>query len=364
METFLKPPFTTSLLGHTGKCYNLKFSSCENFLLSASEDSTAKLWNYKTKQTIFTFPHSKTAEVLRVSFLKDDVTSLMTCSADGQAILWSSVETNDFKYKEVCKLSHGNSQIYACEPLANGSGLITAADDELSIWDLQSHSKIYSWIFGQGSTSKGAVQFGGPRNPSNLVFIFDAKVNHENVIAVALSDGSVAFIDMRLPNQINRKYIKDLTDVAGVSSVFNVANLTQSHITSLTWASDCNTIMLALGNGKIVALDYRTGIIRAVLTGHRSCCFGTSFIPSIDDSGIYSGILSWSSDSTIQLWDITTAVGIVDMPLQGYSLDKFPIYDCAIRSTDGSIACAGGGNVSFMGHPIHVIQRFASPHPL
>ena len=38
------------LLGHTGRCFDIRYSSDGNFLLSASEDGTAILWDVKTRK--------------------------------------------------------------------------------------------------------------------------------------------------------------------------------------------------------------------------------------------------------------------------------------------------------------------------
>ena len=119
-------------------------------------------------------------------------------------------------------LPHGEKQIYACESLNISSStsclFMTAADSSVYLWDVNActeerqSSPSHIWTVGANSsnsnspvnTPDGAVAqgYGGPRNPDNQVYIFDAKVNPTgvNVIALALSDGNIRQIDIRSPS--------------------------------------------------------------------------------------------------------------------------------------------------------------------
>ena len=117
--------------------------------------------------------------------------------------------------------------------------------------------------------------------------------------------------------------------------------------------------------------------MRALLSGHQSCCFGTSYtnnnMQTDLNTNIKTDIISWSSDGTIRRWNSATADGLVnhDMYINSnncenndnnnifaYKLEKYPIYDCAYNCVDNNIVCAGGGSGSFLGHPVHVIKGF------
>jgi len=174
----------STLIGHKFRCFDVRLSNGANkedplLLLTASEDGTAKLWDIEKHKCLFTFKHNKDCEVLRVAFLSSNGSSVVTCGADGKAIVWGSREGTGLsgrrKYEQVCSLDHGDAQIYVCEisecarllpctpatstafdgvsgtesdkardctdntpPRSPGEHtfLLTAADDRLYIWDL------------------------------------------------------------------------------------------------------------------------------------------------------------------------------------------------------------------------------------
>jgi hypothetical protein len=272
------------LLGHTGRCFDLRYSFDGNLLLSASEDGTAMLWNASTRRAVAIFKHNKESEVLRAAFLNVNSDLITTCGADGRAIIWktnqelnfntstnstsnpksdqnisehtvqaantdnntknnNSTEKKKNEKRNVQKLSvltHGSGQIYACECLdlfSSSSLLMTAADSSVYLWDINnstnsnpnsssnsntnpnsdpnpnpssdSNLPVHTWTVNANTNAShkneketvSSPNFGGPRNPENQVFIFDAKVNPNNktIIALALSDGTVRQIDVRSP---------------------------------------------------------------------------------------------------------------------------------------------------------------------
>ena len=197
-----------------------------------------------SSQACATLRHNKESEVLRVAFLNKTSTLIATCGADGRAILWkssnydsadvntnvegiaSSNEVEKNRMKKEAILPHGPTQIYACESLNISDGasslFMTAADSSVFLWDANScfgnasPTPAHVWTVDSNSSNNvspvntpGDVPgdgqegsgYGGPRNPDNQIFIFDAKVHpiQSNIIALALSDGNVRQIDIRTP---------------------------------------------------------------------------------------------------------------------------------------------------------------------
>jgi hypothetical protein len=191
-------------------------------------------------QACSTLKHNKESEVLRAAFLNATSSLIATCGADGRAIIWksfiynssdvsknvegiaSSNEIEKNRMKKEAILPHGPTQIYACESLKISDGasclFMTAADSSVYLWEVNScvgnstSSPAHVWTVDSNSSNNvspvntpGDGQegsgFGGPRNPDNLTYIFDAKVNptQGNVIALALSDGNIRQIDIRTP---------------------------------------------------------------------------------------------------------------------------------------------------------------------
>jgi len=262
-------PIRFSLLGHKARCFDVRFQG--NLLLSASEDGTCKLWDASTRRCLFTFVHNnKDTEVLRASFVGPSGSLVCTCGADGVAILWSKKEgasSSSWSFEQCGSMSHSEEQIYVSESVYNSSTgnveLLTAADDRLYLWDLSAGEAAprRSWSF-VGSTrerkrgdlaggdgeedeeGEGAdkVAFGGPRNPEQKAYIFDAKPAplSTHMIAIALSDGTVRVIDTRLES-------------SGTELVIDLSTLV--HATSVTWSSDEGYLLVSFGNGSISILD-------------------------------------------------------------------------------------------------------------
>lgn len=224
-----------SLIGHKDRSFDVKYSISSSLILSASEDGTAKLWDVKSKQTLFTFTHNTKNEVLRVAFIptlpitsfNDLESNICTCGSDGRAIIWKKINNNDeklqndkgeiiygkniqdrkkndnnaLKYEKSITFDHGDTQIYGCEVFkGEGKYLITAAENELFLWDIEKGVRNSSWSFSKTNGGDDKIYGGTNRNPDDIVYLFDAKISpkEDNIIAVALSDGSIRLLDLRI----------------------------------------------------------------------------------------------------------------------------------------------------------------------
>lgn len=207
---------------------------------------------------MLTFKHNVESEVLRAAFLNSSSTLAATCGADGFAMIWKtyydsdvsseatkvsdksveasnggsaqvvssnsavstavSNQTGKRRLKKEITLTHGAAQIYACESFDvsndSSSAFMTAADSSVYLWDLNAqnfkaseNTSSHVWTVSAESDSRssspssdsGGQGYGGPRNPDNDIYIFDAKINpqQQNVIGLALSDGNIRQIDIR-----------------------------------------------------------------------------------------------------------------------------------------------------------------------
>ena len=108
----------------------------------------------------------------------------------------------------VIDLPHGpEEQIYVCEQCGphDSSCLLTASNDSLYVWDLAAPTAgAENACCERRSFGAATAGFGGPRNPDNMAYIFDAKpctqsqtAGFSRTTAVALSDGTVRVVDMR-----------------------------------------------------------------------------------------------------------------------------------------------------------------------
>lgn len=323
----------------------------------------------------------KKAEFLRVCWAPPGTEQVMlaTGSADGTVRLWGSPRNSKVtigdgdglssqlsSLKVLGKLQHRDrakgldGQIYSCQFVrddgdigqddgraAGGSlALLTASDCSIHLWDVETQERRVS----RALLKVGSHSIGGERNPEDLPFVFDAKPRPGSgsyPIAVALSDGTVRVGDiLRNPDQPHV-----LKPDGG-----------QTHLTALAWAEDGTVLVSCAGDGSMTVWDARTWTSRAVLRGHGKPVYGATFYPcaAISASGNESQklLLSWSSDETICMWDVTRASLTGTKPLSTlFAGPRFPIFHCALSVNGGLLAVAGGDSASsFVGVPIKIVE--------
>jgi WD40 repeat protein len=210
-------PATNMLIGHQGRCFDLRFPRfvpgegnselSDSWLLSASEDGTAKLWNTDMKKCVHTFHHNKSCEVLRAAFLfpaEQHQNLICTSGSDGKSIIWRYENSSSTeKPVPIHTLAHQNeeSQVYVTESNEQDpNSLLTAADHQLFVWNIEysSYNKIFTKEF--YLKDKEGVLFGGEnRNPNAEAYVFDAKwsLENSNVVNAILSDNTMKLIDIR-----------------------------------------------------------------------------------------------------------------------------------------------------------------------
>lgn len=194
-----KATINRTFIGHKDRAFDVRCSS-EQCLISGSEDGTSKVWDVRTGKCQNTLIHNKEAEVLRATFLPDEI-GLCTCGSDGNAVLWTSIQQEgggeNFQRSHI--FEHGkDAQIYVCEVSNQSqSEIVIAAENFLVVWDVSTLQQASLCTF--GDTDDSGPSFGGHRNPENSVFVFDAKINPKDhcVIGVALSDSSIRMLDRR-----------------------------------------------------------------------------------------------------------------------------------------------------------------------
>lgn len=106
----------------------------------ASEDGTSRIWDRSSKNKCHILAHTASDEVLRNCFIRsdDEHVCAATAGAEGSVKVWSMM--NNGKPALVKQLSYGSAQVYACEKLSNSNILLTAADDRVYLWDIDSES--------------------------------------------------------------------------------------------------------------------------------------------------------------------------------------------------------------------------------
>lgn len=245
------------LLGHRGRCFDVRVSGDGLKALTASEDGCVKLWGLVQRTCIATLQHSSDAEALRCCFLPCS-SSLVSCGSDGRALVWGQGG------RLLAELSHGSDQIYACEPVPDSASLLTAADDAVFVWDLNSPAEPLS---ARRFEAAGGNGFGGvERNPDNRAYVFDLAVSpcDHSSFAAALSDGSVRVQDVRHGGTPSGPFLPSGALPPRLTTGLTYAELVGAaetdgppcHATGVTWVGG-DALLASLGSGDSVLIDLR-----------------------------------------------------------------------------------------------------------
>ena len=75
------------LVGHLGAVYTIDIDATDKYLVSGSDDKTAKLWDFKTGKLIRTFSgHNGAITYVKIT---PDGKRLITSSRDGSVKIWN-----------------------------------------------------------------------------------------------------------------------------------------------------------------------------------------------------------------------------------------------------------------------------------
>ena len=207
-------------------------NAASTLITTCGADGKAIIWQtIQTEPVVLGETASESINHAEGTYDANENTNLIKESVKPSNITVGKANSNNQQIKKSIKkqavLSHGAAQIYACECFditsSSSAMFLTAADSSVYLWDVDNcvasrptstpshvwtldpnsnnNSSSVSPVNAPGEENSTNNNFGGPRNPNNDVFIFDAKINPRsgNVIALALSDGNIRQIDIRSP---------------------------------------------------------------------------------------------------------------------------------------------------------------------
>lgn len=277
-------------MGHSEALAAFAFSSDGQFLVSASLDHSARIWEAHSRKLLFTLNgHS------------DDLTSaafdhsskrVITASADGTACVW-----NAWTGEKILCLPDHNSTIYHAGFTRDNRYIFTethAPNEKIRIWDAQSGSIVYEL---QGHlTEKG-----------------DAFLSRDGTkLTAASEDGSVYIYDLKTGRQIHR--------ITGH----------RRKVFSSIFSNDGKRLITASADSTARVWDVFTGRLLLVIEGHQE---------KVTDAQMSADgrfILTLSHDRSPTIWD-----GQSGEPL--YSFENAGYISKAVFSPSGS-ALATIGN--------------------
>jgi WD40 repeat protein len=330
--------------GHKEVIFGLSFSTDGNYMATASQDSTIRIWDVASHRLKATLSegYNKKFECLRVAWSgakEDEIPTssgrvrekylLASAGADGIVRLWSATIVDGsgdegiekLSWKCVGELDHylwekkggfdcsessteddekeeeDRPQIYGLQfvhsqaALSNMNILLVSTNDCIYLWNiaedededdkinLRRFLPLLSLRFSHlNDESFEGNKFGGPRNPDNKLFVFDAQYSESNdFVGAALSDGTCRVISVH--DGDNGLFYQERCVLGLPPGYFGTSG---GHLTALSWDKSGTRLATCIGSGRValwlIQLVNNNGTEElhpaclSVLEGGEMCC--------------------------------------------------------------------------------------------
>ena len=242
--------------GHEKKVTNSIFSPDDKWILSGSEDNSARLFDARSGQQLQVFS-GHTGYVNNIAFSADSKL-VLTGSADKTARLWDAVTG-----KQLQMFSGHTDEVITVGFSRDRKQILTGSEDKsLRLWDIETGQERKQWFL-------------------------------EEPVTAFSSDGAYA---VGYSETDNANYLWDITTLTKTQR-FSYSGAPWRYATR--FSSDGKYLLAAYGT-EIVLSDVATGRELQVFRGHTENVRGAVLSPN----GKY--VLSGAGDGTARLWDIET----------------------------------------------------------
>ncbi|MBI3258067.1 MAG: choice-of-anchor D domain-containing protein, partial [Ignavibacteriae bacterium] len=286
------------LFGHTDALVSVRWSPDGKYVATASEDSTAIVWDATTGVEITRFKGHK-GRINSLEWNRESIT-ITTSSSDSTARIWEAATGNELH------VFKGHRESVECASLSpDHIKMATASKDNTVILWNSSTGEIMQRLIGhtqsisQVSWNPDGMFVGTSKSDTR---IFDAVTGSD----IALVGGHTNYIDYISwsPNgkQIataSRDNTARIWDASNGKSIFTLEGHTGA-VKHLCWSPDGSKIVTASADNSAQIWDALTGIPLQKLIGHSGEVVFVSWSP---DS---RGIATASADNTARIWDAAT----------------------------------------------------------
>jgi WD40 repeat protein len=258
LKRSLRSQLIAVMRGHTATVMSAAFSPDGKFVVTASADSTARLWDAKTGQLVAEL-RGHTAKVMSAAFSPDGK-FVVTASLDGTARVWDAKEG-----QTVAELRGHRGPVWTAAFGPDGKFVVTASIDQVArVWDAK--------------TAQTVAELHGHTGP-----LSSASLSPDGKFVVTASADSTARLWDAKTGQLVAKLRGHTGPVHGAAFSPNgkfVVSVS-SDATARIW-------------------DAKTGQLGTELRGHTGPVYGAAFSP--DGKLVVTG----SFDSTARVWNATT----------------------------------------------------------
>ncbi|MEM7032509.1 MAG: WD40 repeat domain-containing protein, partial [Chloroflexota bacterium] len=297
------------LTGHDDAVYAVVFNQTGTHLATASADQTAKIWDVDTGQVLHTLT-GHTDSVFRIEFSPDE-RFLATAGGDHMAKIWDSATG-----EEVKSLTGHEDEVNDIAFSQDGLRLATASSDStILLWDIDS---------GQRSDP----------------IIFPTEFSWAKVFAIGFSpDNDQVLIAGGQVTDNTNVYIRawDISDPTDPEEIANYAGHADT-VYDLAFSTDGEYVSTASYDGSAIVWDVHTRQVVSTLSGHRKAVQAVSLSPDANR------LATASEDGTVRIWQALATPTQLSMfidPIK--ALDYIPLIDLEY-SPDGSMIATAGND--------------------
>ena len=317
-----------TLSGHEDRIYYLVWSPLGNKLATTSFDGTVRVWDTSSGAAITTLPHALPYEgrIYRAAWSPDG-TQIVTASRNGTAKVWDAA-TGELIYT---LLEDSETPLFSVAWSPDGTQIVTGDFAGVTtVWEAATGDQLFtldghSYIVSQISWSPTEEQI-LTASWDNTARIWDA----ENGELQQTLEGHTGWVPNALWSPTGEQIATSSEDASvriwdaeggEVLHIYDPGDLTgdSSYPNYLTWSPGGNMVATNRFDGSIVVIDTKTGGLVYDLTGH------TALILALDWSPDGNHLLTAGLDATARVWDVAPRGETLSMedPISGYGLSDW-----------------------------------------
>jgi WD40 repeat protein/energy-coupling factor transporter ATP-binding protein EcfA2 len=295
---------TLQIRGHAGAVNFAQFSCDNRFIVTAGADKTARVWDAKTGTQKFVL-QGHTASVKRVRF-SGDSQSIVTASDDGTARVWNA-ETG-IELKKLTRTSNVNDAQFS----SDGTSVIVAVSDNrgyLWWWNSVDANNVVEFAGAQGVVYGAAIssdkKFNATVSADRSVRIYRADdplrvpriLNGHTDIALSVQFSP----DNRFLLTTSRDQTARVWDIASGKEIVRLVGHADQ-VSDAVYSPDGRFIVTASSDRTAIIWDAGIGRAEDDLRGHTDAVTSAHFSPDGER------VVTASSDNSARIWNVESGV--------------------------------------------------------